>query len=51
MKTAGREKGPPAPGGGNEGFPAGSVFDASMPPRNSAGEGNGDYLVRSGGGS
>ena len=51
MKTASREKGPPAPGGRNEGFLAGSVFDASMPPWNSAGQGNGDDLLRSGEGS
>ena len=40
-KSASREFGPPLRGGRNEGFPLGSVFDASMPPRN-AGESNGD---------
>ena len=37
-----RENGPPAPGARNEGFLAGSVFDASLPPKSGAGEGKGD---------
>ena len=36
-----RSKGPPVPGGRNEGFLAGSVGDAAMPPKN-IGEGDGD---------
>ena len=37
-KLAIRDNVPLVPGGRNEGFPVGSVFDASMLPRNSAGE-------------
>ena len=40
-RAASRERGPPVQGGRNEGFPAGSVFGASVPRRNS-GEGDGD---------
>ena len=41
-KAAGREHGPSVLGGSQWRFPAGSVFDASLPPRNGAGKGNGD---------
>ena len=41
-KWESRDFGTPLPNGRNEGFPAGSVFDASIHPRNSAGEGNGN---------
>ena len=40
-KSASRENGPSVPGDRNEGFPAGSVFDASALPTNGSGEGNG----------
>ena len=40
--SASREYGPSRPGGRNEGFPASSVFDATLPPKSGAGEGNGD---------
>ena len=40
-KAASRESGQPAPGDRNEGFPTGSVFHFSRPPRNSS-EGDGD---------
>ena len=41
-----RENGPPVPGRRNEGFPAGSVFDTPLPPKN--GEGNGDGFNEAG---
>ena len=46
--SASRKNRPPAPVGRNEGFQIGSVHDASMPPRNSASEGNGDDPPRDG---
>ena len=41
-KSSSREFAPPVPGVRNEGIPAGSFFDASLPPRNGASAGNGD---------
>ena len=46
-KEASREHGPPAPGGRNEGFLAGSVGDAAKPPKN-IGEGDGDEFNSTG---
>ena len=44
-KSASRVYGPPVPAGHNEGFPSGSLFDSSVPPRNGAQGGDGDEAI------
>ena len=44
-KSASRDLGPPVPGGRKKAFPAGSVLDAAMLPRNTAGTGNGEMSL------